>query len=176
MLASCKIISSALCQVAPNEIQIKRNSDGAKEHNYKKITLIPPYPRENSWVLWVAKSYYHFWWIVEIAWNTDKELSYRFSTSQSNFYLKLSKLVEEGIARHFPKPDYKKVSNWPATFPIIGGEINSHRQNYKKLPVRMKWTNRETPEFFKDAFSCPKCFAIRPVSVCDDSFCYYSQN
>ena len=85
------------------------------------------------------------------------------------------KLVEEGIARHFPKPDYKKVSNWPATFPIIGGEINSHRQNYKKLPVRMKWTNRETPEFFKDAFSCPKCFAIRPISVCDDSFCYYSQ-
>lgn len=181
LLTAYKVLSAAIQRVAQKEIVIEKNMDGVKEFKYHGFSLLPPYPQDNPWVSWVAKNYSHFWWLVETAWYADKELTYRFNVPQSSSYLKITKWVEEGAARHFPKFDSKIVSGWPASFNIAGDEIKARREHYKILQqkIRMKWTNRSKPEFMligTEATLCPQCGGPKPKSGICDINCHYGNN
>lgn len=181
LTVACKLMASAVCRAAPKEVTEDKNIDNMREFKYSGILLMPPYPGPNPWVDWAMSNYHYFWWLIETAWWTDKELQHRFRIEQTPLYLRASKLVEAGIARHFPKPDMAGVNKWPTPGLLMGDEVDSHRQFYRTLKgkVRMKWTGRETPNFMREADGpvvCPECKAPKPLTGICDTGCFYGRN
>jgi hypothetical protein len=89
--------------------------------------------------------------------------------------MRLHKLVESGVTRHFPKPETSVVNSWPG-----GDEVKQHQDKYRSLfkEIRMKWTIRGTPQFMlevADPVLCPMCQAPKPKTVsCGIKACPYS--
>jgi hypothetical protein len=181
LTAACKIMHTALFMSAPSEeVAVEKSVDNVKEFKYKGLLLMPPYPGKNPWVNWAASNYHHFWWLIETAWWVDKELTHRFHLDQSPLYLKMNKIVEEGCSRHFPKPNMKAIGNWPTPGLIQGDEVATYRNAYKKLKekVRMKWTNREVPQFMSVDYehTYPECKGPKPITGVCDKGCFYGRN
>lgn len=196
LLESCKLVSTAVSRMAPDRIQKERSPDGVIEYRYlldkvqgkmeETIPIIPPYPGGNQWVGWACESYWNIWWLIEMAWWADKELQHRFYTEQSPHYLALSKLVEAGVTRYFPKPDVKMVGNWPnppRVFDYSDDDILRHQKFYTDLKkqgkIRMKWTNREEPTWLGEnkKLLCPECLAPKPTSEgCGITGCPFEVN
>ena len=191
---ACKIVSSAIAHAHPELVTKDTSMDGAPQFKYNGFVIMPPYPKTNSWVEWVAKDYHHAWWMIEQAWWADKEMTHRFGTDQTLEYLRLSKLVEDGVTRLFPKPELKKVGNFPRPTGCIvtTDDVIAHRFHYRALKQkhRMKWTAREEPMFMltqdemakrsqpeQSTMLCDECGAPKPATAgCGIHACPFSIN
>lgn len=185
-----KIASSSLLRRAPGEVKIEKSVDGIRAYTFEGSLLVPPFKKENIWVDWVCKDQQHFWWIVEMAWHCDRELTYRFDLPQSKEYVHFSKIIEKGAARYFPKTENATIHDWP--WPATGSlstdssdgndnEIALHKDSYREIQgVKMEWTRRTIPEFFlsteQKLLFCPDCGALPPKKGICNAGCYYERN
>lgn len=165
-IAVTKVLSDAVHHlVGRDQVPTKTTPLGDTQYWFKGAQILPPSPKTSVWAKWAAQSILNAWWLVDFAWQLNKEAKFRFGVKDSEHYLRLQEWAVKGIVvtSVFPKAKegidrIARRTEFPVVLPEgwlskIGLDIakapvtDIYRAWYKQQTVRLRWTKREKPEF-----------------------------
>lgn len=165
---SVRILNSVLHRIYGQEVAILHCANGEIDYSINGIPLLPPLwrgwsGRNNStakWVDWAEADHRHCWWIYTMLWFAHKERIARlelpvhddWKKAENWNVAKLFKVLPNPSGMLLSPPEYFPSTKEVQPFVKPGKDIVSAYVAYYSDILRhtkAKWTNRETPEFFK---------------------------
>jgi hypothetical protein len=141
-----------------------------EQYYYKGIPVLPPSGKKNIWAKWISGNRENYWWMCDYAYGINSEYGWRFKDSLPE-YLKIQDLAINGIALLLPQTHengFLRLEEFPVVLPSeevikLGDDVvkknvvEIYRAFYASIKgkVRMKWTDREAPNFMSPQLNLP---------------------
>lgn len=164
-----KILSDTIHYVVGKEnIAVKTTKEGEIQFWHKGCQLLPPSGYPNAWSVWGGKNWYHFWWLVDYAYQVAAEYKWRFQLPEDTMgedYSHINKWIVSGIQNIIHRPAKMELAEFPLVLPYkelvkLGDTtkisvVDVYRAYYaaQKGKVRMRWTRRTMPKFIPETIN-----------------------
>lgn len=158
-----KILSDSAHILFPGEIgRAECPTTKTPIYIFKSTEIMPPCKKVSIWSKWAASNYINGWWLVDFAFQLNKEYRFRFGEDVPEYLTYIQPWMVAGMMQSFPRPERpaaKALDEFPLVLPHVDvlkipqvekmDIIDIYRNFYaaQKGKVRMKWTGRTMPHF-----------------------------